>query len=120
MPHDVVNHSPPRADLDEYAANTALVEVTRAAGSDARLDAWIEHTRRLAREVASAPVPDASARRLVTTLALALQGSQLVRHTPHAVADAFCATRPSGDAFGGALYGALPNGLDAAAIAARA
>jgi putative acyl-CoA dehydrogenase len=70
--------------------------------------------------VASDPQPDASARRLVASLALALQGSLLVRHAPHAVADAFCATRLSGDAFGGALYGALPRGVDAAAIAARA
>ncbi|MCC2028291.1 hypothetical protein KEC56_01900 [Microbacterium sp. YMB-B2] len=80
------------------------IELSRAVGADAQLDAWIEHTRGLAREVASAPVPDASARRLVTTLlALALQGSLLVRHAPHAVADACCGTRLSGDAFGGAL-----------------
>ncbi|MEW1962617.1 acyl-CoA dehydrogenase family protein [Microbacterium sp. NPDC077644] len=105
-------------DGDSLAAFDA--EVSRAVGADARLDAWIEHTRGLAREVASDPVPDASARRLVTALALALQGSLLVRHAPHAVADAFCATRLSADAFGGALYGALPRGVDAAAIAARA
>ena len=33
------------------------------------------------------------ARRLVESLALVLQGSLLVRHAPHAVADAFCASR---------------------------
>lgn len=105
-------------DSDSLAAFDA--EVSRAAGADPRLDAWIEHTRGLVREVADDPVPDAAARRLVAALALALQGSLLVRHAPHAVADAFCATRLSGDPFGGALYGALPHGVDAAAIAGRA
>ncbi|WP_404473942.1 acyl-CoA dehydrogenase family protein [Microbacterium aerolatum] len=105
-------------DSDSLAAFDA--EVARAAGADRRLDDWIAHTRRLAGEVASDPQPDAAARRLVSALALALQGSLLVRHGPHAVADAFCATRLSGDPFGGALYGALPAGVDAAAIAARA
>ena len=37
------------------------------------------------------------ARRLVELMALALQGSLLVRHAPAAVADAFCATRLGGD-----------------------
>lgn len=104
-------------DGDSLAAFDA--EVARAAGADRRLDDWIAHTRRLAGEVASDPQSDAAARRLVGALALALQGSLLVRHAPHAVADAFCTTRLSGDPFGGALYGALPAGVDAAAIAAR-
>ncbi|MCK3769203.1 acyl-CoA dehydrogenase family protein [Microbacterium aerolatum] len=105
-------------DGDSLAAFDA--EVALAAGADRRLDDWIAHTRRLAADVASDPQPDAAARRLVSALALALQGSLLVRHAPHAVADAFCATRLSGDPFGGALYGALPAGVDAAAVAARA
>ncbi|CAH0146957.1 acyl-CoA dehydrogenase family protein [Microbacterium sp. Bi121] len=107
-------------DRDTVSFAAFDMEVSRAAGADARLDAWIEHTRGLAREVASDPVPDAAARRLVASLALALQGSLLVRDAPHAVADAFCATRLSGDPFGGALYGALPRGVDATAITARA
>ena len=105
-------------DGDSLAAFDA--EVARAAGVDSRLDARIRRTRELAREVASDPQPDATARRLVGALALTLQGALLVRHAPHAVADAFCATRLSGDAYDGALYGALPRAVDAAAIAARA
>ena len=50
-------------------------------------------------------------------MALALQGSLLVRHAPPAVADAFCASRLAGDA--GLQYGTLPSGVDAQAIIAR-
>jgi putative acyl-CoA dehydrogenase len=57
------------------------------------------------------------ARRVVEQMALALQGSLLVRHAPPAVADAFCAARLAGDA--GLQYGTLPAGVDAQAIVAR-
>lgn len=50
-------------------------------------------------------------------MALALQGSLLVRHAPAAVADAFCAARPAGDA--GLQYGTLRAAVDAGAIIAR-
>jgi len=94
-------------------------EVSLARGADRRLDAWLDRTRRLVADVAADPVPDARARGLVAALALALQASLLVRFAPAAVADGFAATRLAGDAIGG-LYGALPPGVDAAAIAARA
>src|SRR5947209_6790871 len=58
------------------------------------------------------------ARRLVEDLALALQGSLLLRHSPPAVADAFCASRLGGE--GGRAYGTLPRGVDAGAIIERA
>jgi putative acyl-CoA dehydrogenase len=54
----------------------------------------------------------------VENLALALQGSLLVRHAPPAVADPFCATRLAGE--GGRVYGTLPTGVDAEAIIERA
>jgi putative acyl-CoA dehydrogenase len=47
---------------------------------------------------------------VVEGMALALQGSQLVRHGEPAVADAFCASRLEGD-WGGA-FGTLPAGTD--------
>ena len=58
------------------------------------------------------------ARQLVEQLALALQASVLVQHAPAAVADAFCASRLSDNP--GRQFGALPSGLDLAAICARA
>ena len=57
------------------------------------------------------------ARRLVERMALALQGSLLVRHGDPAVADAFCATRLEGD--WGNVFGTLPAGVDTAAIIER-
>jgi putative acyl-CoA dehydrogenase len=50
-------------------------------------------------------------------MALALQGSLLVRHGDEAVADAFLASRLGGD--WGQAFGTLPPGLDFARIIAR-
>ena len=57
------------------------------------------------------------ARRLVERMALALQGSLLVRYSPAAVADAFCGARLGGE--GGLAYGTLPDRADTAAIIDR-
>ena len=61
-------------------------------------------------------VEEAGARRLVELMALVLQGSLLVRHSPAYVADAFCASRLGDDAGWGHAFGTLPPGLDTAAI----
>jgi putative acyl-CoA dehydrogenase len=53
----------------------------------------------------------------VQDLALALQGSLLVRHAPAAVADAFCASRLGHER--GLAYGTLPAGVNARAIIER-
>jgi putative acyl-CoA dehydrogenase len=91
-----------------------LAEVELAAGADRRLDAFVD---RLRAELADPDEIEHRARRLVERLALALQGSLLVRHGPPAVADAFCASRLEGD--GGLCFGTLPKGADTAAILAR-
>ncbi len=57
------------------------------------------------------------ARLAVERIALALQASLLVRHAPSPVADAFRAARLGSE--GGYAYGALPEGVDAAAIIDR-
>ena len=57
------------------------------------------------------------ARRLVERMALALQGSLLVRFGDPAVADAFCASRLDGD--WGHAFGTLPPGVDAGRIVDR-
>jgi putative acyl-CoA dehydrogenase len=89
-------------------------ELALAAGADARLDAFV---RRLRDELAHLEAIEPRARRVVERMALALQGSLLVRHAPPAVADAFCASRLAGD--GGLSYGTLPPGVDARAIVER-
>ncbi len=58
------------------------------------------------------------ARRLTEDLAVALQAAVLLAGASSAVADAFCASRLGEDR--GALYGALPGGLDVDGVLARA
>ncbi len=91
-----------------------LGEVKQAQGADERLDARVED---LESQFADPATLESRARRVVESMALCLQGSLLVRHAPHAVADAFCAARLAGD--GGLEYGTLPAGTDFEAIIAR-
>jgi putative acyl-CoA dehydrogenase len=93
-------------------------ECELAAGADARLDAHLGRVREQGAAVFASDDPQFQARRVVEDLAVALQGSLLVRHAPPAVADAFCASRLAGE--GGRVYGTLPNGVDAAPIIERA
>ncbi len=100
-----------RAMLKEPDALPAFLEECELArGANALLDA---HLDRLPAEPAE---PEFEARRLVEQLGLAFQASLLVRNTPAAVSDAFCAAR-LGD--GGRAFGTLPAGTDAEAILAR-
>jgi putative acyl-CoA dehydrogenase len=118
-----------RAVVKEPAGLPAfLAECELAAGADRRLD---DHLCRVRARVDGliGDLPGESpeqrlaasqfeARRTVEDLAVALQGSLLVRHAPPAVADAFCAARLGGE--GGRVYGTLPAGVDAEAIIERA
>jgi putative acyl-CoA dehydrogenase len=99
-----------------------LEECELAAGGDARLDAHLARVREQTVTVFEGEnaVYDTQfqARRVVEDLAVALQASLLVRHSPPAVADAFCAARLGGE--GGRVYGTLPATVDAKAIVERA
>jgi putative acyl-CoA dehydrogenase len=94
-----------------------LAECERGRGADRRLDA---HLDALPGTLAGLAGEDAQwlARRAVEDLALAFQGSLLVRHAPAAVADAFCAGRLGEER--GRAFGTLPRGIDGAAVAGRA
>ena len=89
-------------------------EVELAAGADPRLDAFITEVRAEFDDLSDVEV---RTRRIVEKLALALQGSLLVRNAPAPVADAFCASRLAGD-WGGA-FGTLPASTDFGAIIER-
>lgn len=91
-----------------------LDECRAASGSDRRFDDWLVALERGLRDPGA---DEASARRLVEEMGLALQGSLLVRQGDPAVADAFCASRLTGD--GGLAYGTLPRGVDVNAIVER-
>jgi putative acyl-CoA dehydrogenase len=92
-----------------------LDEVRQAKGGNRYLDRLVE---RLEAELAAPQEHEARARRIAGRMATALQASLVIRHSPQAVADAFCASRLDGD--GGAAYGSLPAGLDQRAIVERA
>jgi len=96
------------------ALEVFLAEVELAGGADARLDA---HVERLKSQFADPTTLESRARRVVEGMALALEGSLLVRGAPPAVADAFCAARLGGD--GGLEYGTLGAGSDFRAIIER-
>jgi putative acyl-CoA dehydrogenase len=86
---------------------TFLAEVEEAAGAEPRLDAY---ARSLRDALSDLEAIEPRARRLVERMALALQGSLLVRFGDPAVADAFCASRLAGD--WGQAFGTLPAGTD--------
>jgi putative acyl-CoA dehydrogenase len=104
-----------RALIKEPEAGAALfAELDESAGADPRLDA---HVEKLRKELSDPVEIEARARRVVEAMALALQGSLMVRYAPQPVADAFCASRLAGDA--GHAFGTLPAGLDFRAIVDR-
>jgi putative acyl-CoA dehydrogenase len=90
-------------------------EVDRGRGHDARLDTFVDGLRD---ELTDFGDVERRARRLVERMALALQGSLLVRVAPAAVAEAFVGSRLAGDH--GNAFGTLPRGVDCAAIVERA
>ncbi|TBW58816.1 isovaleryl-CoA dehydrogenase [Marinobacter halodurans] len=92
-----------------------FAEVALARGSDARFDRFLAQ---LQSDFGRTDDTQFRARNLVDRLALALQGSLLLRHSTPAVADAFCAGRL--ESHGGLNIGNLPSGVDAAAIIERA
>jgi putative acyl-CoA dehydrogenase len=97
------------------ALGVLLDEVALAQGGNAHLDA---HVTGLKKQLADDPrTLEERARRVVEDMALALQGSLLVRHAPAFVADAFCASRLGGQH--GHEYGTLPSGTDFGAIIDR-
>ncbi len=89
-------------------------EIALGRGADVRFDAA---SGALLEQLRDGLPSEAGARRLVERMAQVLQASLLVRHAPVAVADAFCAARLASDAC--FTYGALPSGIDVAAIMAR-
>ncbi|MCA8924984.1 MAG: isovaleryl-CoA dehydrogenase [Planctomycetes bacterium] len=94
--------------------NAVVEELNQARGRHDAYDAFLDE---LVQRFTLTDAMEFRARRLVEGLALALQGSLLLRHAPQLVADAFCATRLGGA--GGRQFGTLPAGIDALAIVER-
>ncbi|MGH2984015.1 MAG: acyl-CoA dehydrogenase family protein [Solirubrobacterales bacterium] len=90
-----------------------FAEVGEAAG-EPRLDAYVKELRS---DLTDITAIEARARRLVERMALAFQGSLLIRFGDEAVADAFVASRLVGD--WGQAFGTLPVGTDFGRIIER-
>ena len=88
------------------AAEVLRAELADA--GDARLKTFAERLQQRLR--AADRNDELQARVLVRDLVLALQAALLIKHSPAAVADAFCASRLTGE--GGGAFGTLPRGLD--------
>jgi putative acyl-CoA dehydrogenase len=100
-----------RAARREPAAIDALsTELDLARGANARLDRHVSDLTKALREQADG---EREGRRTATAIATGLAGAALVRHAPHAIADAFCASRLGG---GYDTTGTLPPTSDLAAI----
>lgn len=92
-----------------------LLDELRLAKGDRRYDAFLAE---LETDLADVLRQEGQARRFVERIALALSASLLLRHAPHAVADAFIASRLAG-AWSG-HFGALPAGINTQPLAHRA
>jgi putative acyl-CoA dehydrogenase len=92
-----------------------LAEINLGRGGDRRLDSYAQ---KLQTEWTLLASDQRQARRLVERLALALQGSLLVRFSPPAMADGFCASRLGAD--WGQTFGTLPASIDFDRIIERA
>jgi putative acyl-CoA dehydrogenase len=97
------------------ALEAFFAELDTAAGADARYDDALALARK---DLSDADDLEYRARRIVERLATLLQGAELIKYGPPAVADAFVATRLAHD--WGAAYGTLPTGLDIEPILERA
>ncbi|MGB3410641.1 MAG: acyl-CoA dehydrogenase family protein [Microthrixaceae bacterium] len=90
-------------------------EVQTSGGGDPRIDSAASKLRS---ELADDAGLEARARRLVESMAVLFEASQMVQSAPTSLSDAFCNSRLGGDA--GLAFGTLPTGADFESIIERA
>jgi putative acyl-CoA dehydrogenase len=91
-------------DRSPQAVTALRDELALAAGADPRYDAGLHHL-----DAALAAPEPVHARTVASLAAILLAGSLLIRHSPAAVADLYCATRLGAD--GDRVFGDLPGGF---------
>ena len=99
------------------AIDALLMSLAPARGGNRHYDRYVA---RLDARLRDESEREADGRRLAQSIALAVSAAELISHAPHAVADAYCASRLADDAFAGAAFGTLPAGVDTQAILTRA
>lgn len=100
---------------DPTSVEVLIDELRKSAGAHPAYDA---HLRRIETELADRSHLELRARRVVESLALALEAAVLIESGHAAVSDAFCVSRLGGDQ--GLCFGTLPTGTDIDAILNRA
>jgi putative acyl-CoA dehydrogenase len=100
------------------AGDAFVAECELARSGNRHLDEHLDGLKQTLADLPTAESPQFQARRVAEDLAVALQASLLVRHSPAFVADAYCAARLGPDR--GRTYGTLPAGVDARSIIERA
>ncbi|QBI54688.1 isovaleryl-CoA dehydrogenase [Streptomonospora litoralis] len=95
-------------------AEVFVAELRRAEGADSRFD---DALKRLLEQLHDTEDIEFRARGLVERMALLLQASLLLRHSPAPVAEAFAGSRLGGD--WGRAFGTLARGTDTAAVIDR-
>jgi putative acyl-CoA dehydrogenase len=103
-----------RAMVHEPASLEAFFDEVGEGAAEQLIAAEIDALRT---ELSDMKAIEARARRIVERMALALQGSLMVRFGDQAAADAFCASRLGGD--WGRAFGTLPAGTDFTRIIER-
>ncbi len=99
---------------DPHSLEAFLSEVGRSEGKDPRFDRFFSGLRA---EFSKLQDLEYRARSVVEKMALALQGSLLLRDAPTTVAEGFCAARLGSGS--GNTYGMLPTGIDCQALIDR-
>ncbi len=101
------------------AADAVFEEIEQARGTDRRFDRAVDGARSDLSRLGSMDPDEAEreARRSAERLALILQASLALRHSPAAVADAFIGSRLDSD--GPRSFGTLPSGTDLGSIIDR-
>jgi putative acyl-CoA dehydrogenase len=115
----------PLNSIWEGSGNVIALDVLRAIAREPESLERVAAEIRMANDPRLAPllrelggdIPESQARALAERLALGMQASLLIRHAPAAVADAFCASRLTGDR--GHCYGALGSSCDVDAVLAE-
>lgn len=104
---------------DPESVDAFADEIAATTGASDLLDRHVERTLAELASIAGADPGDVEprARRLAESLALALQGSLMVRHAPTDASEAFLAARLGADR--GWQYGVLPRATDASGILTR-
>jgi putative acyl-CoA dehydrogenase len=88
------------------ALDLFLKEIGLGRGGDRRLDKAIDW---LMSQLKDKSNPELRARQIAEQMAVILEAALLIRHGPHAIADAFCASRL--DRSSGRNFGTLPSGV---------